>query len=81
MLAQIAIQKGIIQNWNQKVKTILPNLKVPYAYKLELWNLSTMSACLLWNGKYTNPFSITAKAYYCSDIAGLVNQLPIHTIP
>lgn len=81
MLAQIAIQKGILQDWNQKVKTILPNLKGPYADELELWHLSTMTAGLLWDEKYTNPFSITAKAYYGSDVAGLMNQLPIDTMP
>lgn len=81
MLAQIAIQKGILQGWNQKVKTILPNLKGPYADELELWHLSTMSAGLLWDEKYTNPFSITAKAYYGNNIAELMMQLPIDSMP
>lgn len=81
MLAQIAIQKGVLQGWNQKVKTLLPDLKGPYADSLELWHLSTMSAGLLWSEKYTNPFSITAKAYYGSDVAQLMMQLPIDTMP
>jgi CubicO group peptidase (beta-lactamase class C family) len=81
MLAQIAIQKGVLQGWNQKVKTLLPELKGKYADSLELWHLSTMSAGLLWSEKYTNPFSITAKAYYGSDVAQLMMQLPIDTLP
>lgn len=81
MLAQIAIQKGVLQGWNQKVKSLLPELKGTYADELELWHLSTMSAGLQWNEKYTNPFSVTAKAYYGSDVAQLMMQLPIDSSP
>jgi CubicO group peptidase (beta-lactamase class C family) len=43
MLTQIAIQKGILKGWHQKVKSIFPELKGPHANELELWHLSTMS--------------------------------------
>lgn len=81
MLAQIAIQKGVLLSWNQKVKTLLPNLKGQYADDLELWHLSTMSSGLVWDEKYTNPFSVTAKAYYGADVAQLMMQLPISSPP
>lgn len=77
MLTQIAIQKGILSGWDQKVKTFLPELKGEYADELELWHLSTMSSGLLWDEKYKDPFSITAKAYYGSDIKKLMLELPI----
>lgn len=77
MLTQIAIQKGTLNSWNQKVKQLLPELKGKYADELELWHLSTMSSGLLWDEKYKNPFSITAKAYYGSDVEKLMLELPI----
>lgn len=77
MLTQIAIQKGILNSWNQKVKTLLPELKGEYADELELWHLSTMSSGLLWDEQYKDPFSITAKAYYGSDLENLMMGLPI----
>lgn len=81
MLAQVAIQKGELTGWNQKVKTLLPELAGPYADSLELWHLSTMSSGLEWDEKYKDPFSITAKAYYGNDVENLVLSLPIVTAP
>lgn len=77
MLAQIAIQKGLLTGWNQKVKTLFPELKGTHAEELELWHLSTMSSGLDWDEKYKDPFSITAKAYYGSDVEKLILNLPI----
>lgn len=81
MLAQIAIQKGLMDGWKQKVKTILPDLKGPYADSLELWHLSAMCSGLQWDEKYKDPFSITAKAYYGEDVKQLMAQLPIVNPP
>ncbi len=81
MLAQIAIQRGIFTGWNQKVKTLLPDLKGPHADELELWHLSTMSSGLDWNEAYTNPFCVTAKAYYGDDIKKLMLGLQIIDTP
>lgn len=77
MLAQIAIQKGLLPGWNQKVKTLLPGLKGPHADELELWHLSTMSSGLQWDEKYKDPFAITAKAYYGDDVESLMMTIPI----
>lgn len=81
MLTQVAIQKGILQGWNQKVNTLLPELKGAHAADLELWHLSTMSSGLDWNEAYTNPFCVTAKAYYGADINKLMLSLPIKDEP
>ncbi len=77
MLTQIAIQKGVLQGWNQKVKSLLPELKGEHADELELWHLSTMSSGMLWDEKYKDPFSVTAKAYYGKDVEQLMLSLPI----
>jgi CubicO group peptidase (beta-lactamase class C family) len=77
MLAQIAIQKGVFENWNQKVKLFLPELKGAHADELELWHLSTMSSGMEWDEQYKDPFSVTAKAYYGNDVRNLLLSLPI----
>jgi CubicO group peptidase (beta-lactamase class C family) len=81
MLTQIAIQKGILKGWDQKVNTLLPELKGKYADQLELWHLSTMSSGLDWDEQYKDPFSVTAKAYYGDDVEQLMNTLPIINEP
>ncbi len=77
MLAQIAIQKGLLQGWHQKVSTLLPELKGAHAAELELWHLSTMSSGLEWDESYKNPWTVTAKAYYGDDVRKLMLTLPI----
>ncbi len=81
LLAQIAIQKGVFESWNQKVISILPELKGDYAGELELWHLSTMSSGLQWEEHYKNPFAVTAKAYYGDDVWELMLSLPIESQP
>ena len=68
MLVQIAIQKGIVDSWDQKVTDFLPDLKGPFKDKLKLKHLSNMTAGLDWNEHYTNPFDITARTYYGRDV-------------
>lgn len=81
MLAQIAIQKGVFTSWQQKVATLFPELQGAYAQELELWHLSTMSSGMEWSEQYTNPFGVTAKAYYGDDIRQLILSLPIVSKP
>ena len=81
MLAQIAIQKGILKDWHQKVNSILPELKGKHASELELWHLSTMSSGMEWNESYSNPFAVSAEAYYTEDENKLMLRLPIVDTP
>lgn len=81
MLAEIAIEKGALKGWHQKVKELLPGLKGPHADELELWHLSTMSSGLDWDEAYKNPFTITAKAYYGDHVSELMMTLPIKDEP
>jgi len=81
MLTQIAIQKGILKGWEQKVNTLLPELKGEYADQLELWHLSTMSSGMAWEEKYKDPFAVTAKAYYGEYVERLMSTVPISSEP
>ena len=81
MLAQIAIQKGILKGWHQKVNSLLPDLKGAHANELELWHLSTMSSGLDWDEAYKNPFAVTAKGYYGDNVRSLMITLPIVNAP
>jgi len=72
MLAQCAIQDGYIESWDAKAIKFLPELKGEYAKELTLRNLSTMTAGLDFNEHYTNPFDITAKLYYGTDVEKLM---------
>ncbi len=81
MLAQIAVQKGVFESWQQKASTIIPEIKGPYANDLQLWHLSTMSSGMKWEEHYKNPFGITAQAYYGDDIWNLILSLPIENKP
>ena len=78
MLAQCAIQDGLIRSWDEKAITFLPELKGEYAEELTLRNLSTMTAGLDFNEHYSNPFDITAKLYYGPDVEKLMfEQVPV----
>ena len=81
MLAQIAIQKGRLKGWHQKVNTLLPDLKGAHATELELWHLSAMCSGLEWDEAYKNPFAVTAKGYYGDDVRKLMLTLPIINEP
>ncbi|TVQ80208.1 MAG: class C beta-lactamase-related serine hydrolase [Flavobacteriales bacterium] len=71
LLAQIGTQDGVIE-WNQGIRTLLPEVTGPYAKQLQFWHLSTMTAGLDWQEKYKSPFSITAKAYYGNDVRSTI---------
>lgn len=82
MLVQIAIQEGKIKSWDQKVIDFLPELSGEFAAELTLRNLSTMTAGLTYNEHYTNPFDITARSYYGSNIQKLMlEDVPVANKP
>jgi CubicO group peptidase (beta-lactamase class C family) len=68
ILVQIAIQKGEISGWDELVVNFIPELKGPGRYMLTLADLSGMTADIDWDEDYYNPFGISAKAYYGSDL-------------
>lgn len=68
LLVQKAIQDGYIDGWEDRVTKYLPELEGPYRQELKLRHLSMMTAGLDWNEHYSNPFDITARAYYGDNI-------------
>lgn len=82
LLAQKAIQDGYIKSWEDNVNDYLPKIEGPFANELKLKHLSTMTAGLQWNEHYTNPFDITARSYYSSDIEEtMYDYVPVVTKP
>lgn len=81
LLTQIAIQNGQIPSWKTPVKQYLPWLQGKYADKLTLEHLACMESGIDWNEHYTNPFCITAKSYYGSDILKTMKSIPVINEP
>ncbi len=82
MLVQRAIEDGYIGSWEDKVIDYLPQLEGPYRSDLRLKHLSTMTAGLQWNEHYTNPFDITARAYYSDNIEKvMLEKVPVIAVP
>ena len=80
-LVQIAIQEGKIPSWESKAKDYLPWLKGPFSNDVTLYNLASMSSGLDWEEAYTDPFCVTAKAYYGKDVVELMKGLEIVSKP
>jgi CubicO group peptidase (beta-lactamase class C family) len=72
MLVQLAIQEGKISGWDEKAVRFIPELSGEFASELTLRHLSTMTAGLDWKESYKNPFGITAKAYYGTELNELM---------
>ena len=93
LIAQKAIQNGLIPSWDVPVRKYLPWVGMLdesgnpaaqtnpqwelYAEKLTLRHLITMTAGLEWDESYVSPFGITAKAYYGTDVESTMKRIPI----
>ena len=76
-----AIDEGYIKSLDTKVNTIFPELKGTYANELTVGDLSSMASGLNWNENYISPFSMTAKAYYDTNIRDLILDLEVNEKP
>lgn len=76
-----AIQQGHIPSLNTPVHNYLPELKGTHAKKLTVGDLSSMASGLNWNENYISPFSMTAKAYYDTNIRELMLGLKVTEQP
>lgn len=81
LLIQKAIEEKKIGSWDDKAIKYLPWLQGDYAKDVTLRNLSTMSAGIDWQEAYTNPFCITAKAYYGDDIEATMKSVKVVSKP
>lgn len=67
-----AIMDGKIKSLDQKVRDFFPEISGPYADKLTVGDLSSMSSGLDWDESYYSPFSVTTRAYFDEDLSGLM---------
>lgn len=81
LLVQNAISEGKISGWDEKVQKFLPGLTGEFAGELTLRHLSTMTAGLDWVESYKNPFGITAKAYYGTELDELMLNVAVINRP
>jgi CubicO group peptidase (beta-lactamase class C family) len=73
-----AIDDGFINNLEQPVGDFYPQ----YANTgLTVGDLSSMASGLDWNESYSNPFGMTARAYYDSDLAETILKLKVVDTP
>jgi len=72
-----AIEEGHVKSFDQKAKDFLPWLTGPYADKMTVGNLATMSSGLEWNENYDNLLTITPRTYITDDITAVMQTIPI----
>ncbi|WP_026451190.1 serine hydrolase domain-containing protein [Aequorivita capsosiphonis] len=73
-----AIDDGFIKSLNQSVGDFYPQ----YADSgMTVGDLASMSSGLDWDESYTNPFGMTARAYYASDLSKTILKLKVVDFP
>ncbi len=76
LVAGIAVDFGVLSDFNQPVKTVFPDIKFYGGEKnVTLGDLLNMSSGLGWEENYFNPFNITAKSYLTKNLPELVLNL------
>lgn len=73
-----AIDDGYIENLQQPVGDFYPEYKYT---SLTVGDLSSMSSGLDWDESYSNPFGMTARAYYGSNLAHQILKLKVVDTP
>lgn len=77
LLIGIAIDEGKIKSLDQKAADFIPEYKNPPNDVLSIRDLLSMSSGLNWDESYSNPFSVTTKAYYGTDLFSLIKDLKV----
>ncbi len=72
ILVGIAIDKGYIHSVDDPIGAYLPEFRKSGKSNITIRHLLEMSSGLDWNDSFSNPFSMSAKAYYGSDLKELV---------
>ena len=72
-----AIMQGHIKGLDQPVGDFIPQFSEGLAAKMTVGDLSSMSSGLNWDESYKSPFSITAKAYYDTDLRDVMLDLKV----
>ncbi|MFH0865614.1 MAG: serine hydrolase [Bacteroidota bacterium] len=77
LLIGIAIDEGKIDSIDQKVSDYIPEYNEGLNSKLTIRHLLTMSAGFDWEESYNDPFSLTAKSYFGSELIDIIINLNI----
>jgi CubicO group peptidase (beta-lactamase class C family) len=72
MMVGCAIEEGKIKSVDQKVGDFIPEYNVGDNTKITIRHLLTMSSGINWTERYKNPFGITARAYYGTNLSKMV---------
>ncbi len=72
-----AIMESYIKSLDQPLGDFFPEFSEGLASKTTVGDLSSMSSGLNWQESYTSPFSITAKAYYDTNIREVLLGLEV----
>lgn len=75
ILVGIAIDEGKIKSLDEPVANYLEEFKGGGKEVITIRNLLTMSSGLNWDESYSNPFSVTTKAYYGNNLRKLISKL------
>jgi CubicO group peptidase (beta-lactamase class C family) len=81
LLIGIAISENQIKSVFQPVSDFLPEFAEGEKANMIIRDLLTMSSGLDWNEGYANPFSVTTRAYYGTDLKWLVDGLSMESMP
>lgn len=77
LLIGIAIDEGKISGVNQKVSDFIPEYNEGMNAKLTIRHLLTMTAAFDWTESYGSPFTLTARAYFGSDLTSIIKNLKV----
>ncbi|TPN84042.1 serine hydrolase domain-containing protein [Aquimarina algicola] len=72
-----AIMDGYIKSLDQPLGDFFPEFSKGLAAKTTVGDLSSMSSGLDWTEHYTSPFSITARAYYDTELKDVMLGLKV----
>jgi len=76
LVAGIAVDKGVLNDFNQPVKSVFPNMVFfESGNDVTIGDLLNMSSGLDWEEKYFNPFNVTAKSYMTKNLSKLMLNL------
>lgn len=76
-----AIEEGKIKSLEQPVRDFLPTLKGRYKNVVTVGDLVSMASGLSWDESYYSPFSITTRAYFDTNLRGVMMGLEISERP
>jgi CubicO group peptidase (beta-lactamase class C family) len=81
ILIGCAMEEGTIKSLDQPVGDFLPWWKEGRRREVTIRHLITMSSGINWDESYANPFSVTTKAYYGSDLEPVLKGIDVTGAP